>query len=198
MHLPLAHRNSSFSHVGTVGGAAVDITKHTHTISLIKVKERGVSQRSKGLHNLRQFSSSELSPQLLTPSHLFNTFRHTRSFWQRKALVGGHWNFPKSRTEKEDKRDKDGRGKKMGQDKRRRLTDIKRVCDSQGCTHCTLQDSRQSCPHSRPPRHTSRRGVYTKCCCTGTHPEGSDAQLKKTGRNRKRLVYYWCGLHKIR
>lgn len=51
-------------------------------------------RKTRGLQHVRQFSSSELSPQLLTPSHLFDTCRHTRSFWQRKALVGGHWNLP--------------------------------------------------------------------------------------------------------
>lgn len=45
--------------------------------------------------NSRQLISSEPSPQLLTPSHLLDSGRHTRSFWQRKALVGGHWNLPR-------------------------------------------------------------------------------------------------------
>lgn len=124
----------------------------------------------KRVQNSRQFSSSELSPQLFTPSHLFDTCRHTRSFRQRKALVGGHWNFPK-------------RKGKTGQDKLQQLTDTQQR--STDCTHCTLQDFHQSCPHSRPPRHTSRRGACTKCCCTGTHPQDSDAQLGSTGRNRK-------------
>lgn len=44
---------------------------------------------------LPQFSSSELSPQWLMPSQRFPLHRHTRSFWQRKFLVGGHRNLPR-------------------------------------------------------------------------------------------------------
>lgn len=75
---------------------------------------------------------------------------------------------------------KQGVGKKKnGQSKIWKPTDIQHACDH---THCSLQDSHQSCHHSRPPRHTSRQGVYTKCCYTGTHPQDSDAQLRKTER----------------
>lgn len=52
-------------------------------------------QKASSTVNSRQLSSSELSPQLSTPSHCLDTFRHTRSFWQRKLLVGGHWNLPR-------------------------------------------------------------------------------------------------------
>lgn len=90
MHLLLAHRNSSFSHVGMAGGISVA----THYMFTLQLREAQISLKHKRIQHLRQFSSSELSPQLLTPSHLFDTCRHTRSFWQRKALVGGHWNFP--------------------------------------------------------------------------------------------------------
>ncbi len=31
MHLPFAHRNSSFSHVGTAGTVSVDVEQRTHT-----------------------------------------------------------------------------------------------------------------------------------------------------------------------
>lgn len=43
---------------------------------------------------LPQFISSELSPQWLIPSQRLPLHRHTRSFRQRRFLVGGHRNFP--------------------------------------------------------------------------------------------------------
>lgn len=37
-------------------------------------------------------------------------------------------------------------------------------------THSTPRDFHPSCPHNRPPHHTSRPGACTGCCCTGTRP----------------------------
>lgn len=137
----------------------------------LQLREAQISLKHKSIQHVRQFSSSELSPQLLTPSHLFDTCRHTRSFWQRKALVGGHWNFP------------EGEKRQQGNEKswRQKI----QPCNRQVCshTHCTLRGSHQNCRHSRLHHRTSRPEVYIKCCCTGTRLEDSDVQLQIMERN---------------
>lgn len=45
MHLPFAHKNSSFSHVGSAGGAAVDI-QHTHRSAIVQIKVRTTARHS--------------------------------------------------------------------------------------------------------------------------------------------------------
>lgn len=69
--------------------------RHKPTFTLIQVQEEPRNHQSVfEEHNSRHWLSSDLSPQLSTPSHLFDSCRHTRSFWQRNTLVGGHWNLP--------------------------------------------------------------------------------------------------------
>lgn len=47
------------------------------------------------------------------------------------------------------------------------------------CTDCIHLGSHQSYPRSHPLHRTSRPGVYTECCCTGSHLKGSGVELRK-------------------
>lgn len=179
MHLPLEHRNSSFSHVGTEGGAA-DASGRTRTqtrvsSSLFKVKRGRGSQSS--LNEAKTHGSS------VHPSYRRSYSRHHTSLTladTRGRLGSGKLWWADTGTSLRARQRRENRsGPITATD---RYSTHQRSTD---CTHCTLQDSRQSCPRSHPPHRTSRRGACTKCCYTGTHRQGSDAQLGSTGRNRK-------------
>lgn len=110
MHLPLEHKNSSFSHVGATRWDSVHATMDMSAIIM-----QDLTNLLKNLHSyiLPQLSSSELSPQLLIPSHVFDICRQTRLLRQRNTLVGGHWNFP-DRNEGQDRAE--GRRQKIIED----------------------------------------------------------------------------------
>lgn len=97
MQRPLEHWNSSFWQGGVEGGTSGGGgDKQTAFTSLFFSKKEW--KREFESENSRQLLSSLPSPQLLTPSHRFESGRHTRSLRQRNCLVGGHWNLTRRHT----------------------------------------------------------------------------------------------------
>lgn len=119
---------------------------------------------------LPQFVSSELSPQWLIPSQRLPLQRHTRSFRQRKFLVGGHRNFPTG-------------GRMPGLFclffvPQKTFTFSSLVLNSFVYTYGIRLGFRPSYHRSHPRRRTSMPVVCTECCYTGTRRWDRGARLR--------------------